>query len=102
MPWISNLCRSNTRLVVDLHCQRQAGHGNGWLGRVLLKIVYMPACRILGPIVVLARGDRAVAAEVVVLRHENTVPRRHAGRVLYEQADRAWFAALAPIVPRRR
>jgi len=39
---------------------------------------------------------------VVVLRHENTVPRRHAGRVLYEQADRAWFAALAPIVPRRR
>jgi putative transposase len=67
---------------------------------VLLKIVYMLACRILGLIVVLARGDRAVAAEVVVLRHENAVLRRHAGRVRYEQADRAWFAALARIVSR--
>ncbi len=45
---------SNTRLLVDLHCRRQARHGNGSLGRVLLKIVYMLACRILGLIVVLA------------------------------------------------
>jgi putative transposase len=71
-------------------------------GRMLLKIVYMLACRILGLIVVLARGDQAVAAEVVVLRHENAVLRRHAGRVRYEPADRAWFAALARIVSRRR
>ncbi|HEY5985826.1 MAG TPA: hypothetical protein VIV12_05490 [Streptosporangiaceae bacterium] len=69
---------------------------------MLLKIVYMLACRIPGLIVVLARGDQAVAAGVVVLRHENAVLRRHAGRVRYESADRAWFAALARIVSRRR
>ena len=28
--------------------------------------------------------------------------RRHAGRVRYEPADRAWFAALARLLPRRR
>jgi putative transposase len=37
-----------------------------------------------------------------VLRHENTVLRRNARRVRYEAADRAWFAALAPLIPRRR
>ena len=64
-------------------------------GQVLLKIVYLLICRILGLIVVLARGDRAAAVEVLVLRHENAVLRRHAGRVRYEPADRAWFSALA-------
>jgi putative transposase len=48
------------------------------------------------------RGDQAKDAEVLVLRHENAVLRRHAGRVRYEPADRAWFAALAPFIPRRR
>jgi putative transposase len=38
----------------------------------------------------------------LVLRHENAVLRRHAGRVRYEAADRAWFTALAPFIPRRR
>ena len=71
-------------------------------GRVLLKIVYVLTCRILGLVVVLFRGDRARAAEVLVLRHQNAVLRRQVGRVRYEPADRAWFAALARIVPRRR
>jgi len=65
---------------------------------VLLKIVYVLTCRILGLIVVLVRGHQATAAEV--LRHKNAVLRRHAGRVRYDQADRAWFAALARIVSR--
>ena len=69
---------------------------------MLLKIVYVLACRILGLVVVLFRGDRAIAAEVLVLRHENAVLRRQAGRVRYEPADRAWFAVLARIVSRRR
>ena len=69
--------------------------------RALLKIVYLLTCQILGLIVVLARGDQA-AAEVVVLRHENAVLRRQVGRVRYELADWAWFAALARLVSRRR
>jgi putative transposase len=66
------------------------------------KIVYALMCRIPGLIVVLFRSDQATVAEVLVLRHENVVLRRQAGRVRYEPADRAWFAALAQIVSRRR
>jgi len=74
-----------------------------WLAcRVLLKIVYLLTCRVLGLAVLVFRGDLAKDAELLVLRHENAVLRRHAGRVRYEPADRAWFAALARLVPRRR
>src|ERR1035438_2904955 len=69
---------------------------------MLLKIVYLLTCRLLGLAVVVFRGDRAKDAELLVLRHENAVLRRHAGRVRYEPADRAWFAALARLLPRRR
>jgi transposase InsO family protein len=71
-------------------------------GRVLLKIVYLLTCRVLGVAVLVFRGDRAKAAELLVLRHENAVLRRHVGRVRYEPADRVWFAALARLIPRRR
>jgi transposase InsO family protein len=69
---------------------------------VLLKIVYLLTCRVLGVAVLVFRGDRAKAAELLVLRHENAVLRRHIGRVRYEPADRVWFAALARLLPRRR
>jgi len=71
-------------------------------GRVLLKIVYLLTCRVLGVAVLVFRGDRVKAAELLVLRHENAVLRRHIGRARYEPADRAWFAALARLIPRRR
>jgi putative transposase len=64
-------------------------------GRVLLKIVYLLTCRVLGVAVLVFRGDRAKAAELLVLRHENAVLRRHAGRVRYEPADRVWFTGPA-------
>ena len=48
---------------------------------MLLKIVYGLTWRSLGLVVVLVRGDRAIAAEMLVLRHENAVLRRQAGRV---------------------
>ncbi|MGP7997861.1 MAG: hypothetical protein ACLPKI_11125 [Streptosporangiaceae bacterium] len=47
------------------------------------------------------RADRAKDAELLVLRHENTVLRRHVGRVQYEPGDRVWFAELATDVPAR-
>jgi hypothetical protein len=71
-------------------------------GRVLLKIVYPLVRRILGLAVLTVRRDLAKDAELLVLRHENAVLRRHAGRVRYEPADRLWSAALARLLPRRR
>jgi transposase InsO family protein len=69
---------------------------------MLLKIVYLLTCRVLGLAVLLFRGNLAKDAELLVLRHQNAVLRRHADRLRYEPADRAWFAALASLVPRRR
>jgi hypothetical protein len=69
---------------------------------VLLKIVYLLVRRMLGLIVVLARGNRAAAAEMLVLRHENAALRRRVSRLWYESADRVWLSALAQIVSRRR
>jgi putative transposase len=69
---------------------------------VLLKIVYLVTCRVLGLAILVFRGDLAKDAELLVLRYENAVLQRHLGRVRYEPADRAWFAALARLVPRRR
>jgi putative transposase len=66
---------------------------------VLLKIAYLLVRRILGLAVLMLRGQGAKEAELLVLRHENAVLRRHAGRIRYEPADRVWFAALAPLLP---
>jgi hypothetical protein len=63
--------------------------------RVLLKIVYLLTCRVLSLVVLVFRSDLAKDAELLVLRHENAVLRRHAGRIRYQSADRAWLAALA-------
>jgi putative transposase len=69
---------------------------------VLLKIVYLLVRRLLGLAVLVLRKDLAKDAELLVLRHENAVLRRHAGRIRYEPADRVWFAALARLIPSRR
>jgi transposase len=71
----------------------------GW---ILLKIVYLLMRSVLGPAVLVFRGDRAKDAELLVLRHENAVLRRDVGRIRYASADRAWFAALARLIPRSR
>ena len=51
---------------------------------VLLKIVYVLVRRLLSLAVLVFRGDRAKGAELLALRHENAVLRRHVGRVRYE------------------
>jgi hypothetical protein len=66
-----------------------------WLaGRVLLKVVFLLMRWTFGLAVLMFWGDQAKDAELLVLRHENAVLRRNAGRVRYEPGDRAWFAAL--------
>ena len=70
--------------------------------RVLLKIVYVLTCRVLSLAVLVFRRELAKEAELLVLRRENAVLRRHVGRVRYESADRAWFAALARLLSRKR
>jgi putative transposase len=69
---------------------------------MLLKIVCLLTCRALGLAVLGLRGDRVKDAGLLVLRQENAVLRRHAGRVRYEPGDRVWFAALARVLPRGR
>jgi hypothetical protein len=56
---------------------------------VPLKIAYLLMRWLFGLVVLVFRGDQAKHAELLVLRHENAVPRRTAGRVRYEPADRA-------------
>jgi hypothetical protein len=66
------------------------------------KIVYLLMRWSFGVIALVFPGDHAKDAESLVLRHGNAVLRRNAGRVRYEPADRAWFAALTRFIPRRR
>jgi hypothetical protein len=70
--------------------------------QVLFKIACLLMRRLFGLVVLAFRGDRAKDAGLLVLRHENAVLRRNAGRVRYDPADRAWSAALTRFIPRRR
>jgi len=71
-------------------------------GRVPFKIIYLVVRLVAALAVLVFRRDLAKDAELLVLRHENAVLRRHAGRIRYEPADRVWFAALARLIPRGR
>lgn len=57
---------------------------------------------LLGLTAVLVRRDLSKDAELLVLRHENTVLRRQICRIHYTPADRVWLAALSRLLPRRR
>jgi hypothetical protein len=72
----------------------------GWLGAAQDHLPDSPPCR--RPAVLVFRRDLAKEAELLVLRHENAVLRRHAGRIRYEPADRVWFTALTRLIPRER
>jgi len=69
---------------------------------VLLKIVCLLMRWFFNLAVLVVRGDGEKNAELLVLRHENAVLRRNAGRIRYDLADRAWFAVLMRFLPRRR
>jgi putative transposase len=68
---------------------------------LLLSILYRFVRCLLGLTAVIMRRDLSKDAELLVLRHENTVLRRQIARVHYTPADRVWLAALSRLVPRR-
>jgi putative transposase len=69
---------------------------------VIISVVYLLVRCLLDCLTVLARGRMSKDAELLVLRHENAVLRRQAGRVRYRPADRLWLAALSRLISRRR
>jgi putative transposase len=69
---------------------------------VLLALVYMITRLVLGAVTILVRREVSKDVELLVLRHENAVLRRHVKRVRYQPADRVWLSALARLIPRRR
>jgi putative transposase len=71
-------------------------------GRVPIKIICLMVRLVAALTVLVFRKELAKEAELLVLRHENAVLRRHAGRIRYVPADRVRFSALTRLIPRRR
>ena len=69
---------------------------------MIISVVYLLVCCLLGCLTVLTRQQVSKDAELLLLRHENTVLRRQIGRVRYEPGDRLWLSALSRLVPRCR
>ena len=69
---------------------------------MLISLAYRLTRKLLGALAIVARRGVSTDAELLVLRHENTVLRRHVPKVGYETQDRMWFAALSCLIPRRR
>jgi putative transposase len=69
---------------------------------VIFSVVYLLVRRLLGCLMVLARGEVSKDAELLVLRHQNAVVRRQISRVRYQLGNRLWLSALSRLIPRRR
>jgi putative transposase len=67
-------------------------------GRVPIKVVCLMVRLVAALAVLVFRKELAEEAELLVLRHENAVLRRHAGRIRYVPVGRVWFTALARLV----
>ena len=69
---------------------------------MLSKLAYLTLCRSIQALALLARGDAAKELEILVLRHQLTVLRRHVARPRLEPTDRALLTAVSRALARGR
>jgi putative transposase len=66
---------------------------------VAFRLAYQMLARMLSWLALLARADAAKDVEILALRHEVTVLRRHNPRPRLSWADRALLTALSRLLP---
>ena len=64
-----------------------------------LRLIYLALARVLSWLALLARSDTAKDIEILVLRHEVAVLRRHNPRPALTWVDRALLSALSELLP---
>ena len=67
---------------------------------MVVSFLYVLSRRLFELLVLLARGDRSKELEILVLRHELSILRRHVGGIQFAPSDRLVLAALSRVLPR--